>query len=160
MKKLILTTIMATGLLTSTAFADGHGKNEHFGKGHRGAPKIYKKLDLSDSQKQQIKAIFKEVRMAGTPKENVAKRQQMMQQRQSLIEAVTLDKAALEQLANQRGEDAKMRFVKMTEAEHKAWQLLTPEQQTQAKAIMKKHHEKMQKRAEKRQKRKEKQVND
>lgn len=48
-----------------------------------------------------------------------------MQQRKALIQATTLDKAALEQLANQRGEDTKLRFIKMAEAEHKAWQLLT-----------------------------------
>lgn len=160
MKKTILTTIMATALLTSTAFADGYGKNKHFGKGHHGTPKIYKQLDLSDSQKKQIKAIFKESRMKEDYNAHFVKRQQMMQQRQALIQAATLDKSALERLATQRGEDTKVRFVKMAEAEHKAWQLLTPEQQTKAKAMMKKHQEKMQKRAEKRQKRKEKHVND
>lgn len=75
MKKIILTTIIATGLLTSTAFADGHGKNKHFGKGHQGTSKIYRKLDLSDSQKEQIKAIFREARMSEDRKAKFAKRQ-------------------------------------------------------------------------------------
>lgn len=155
MKKMILTTVIATGLLTSSAFADGHGKNKHFGKGHQGPGKIYKRLDLTDSQQTQIKAIFKDARMKDDRKAHFSQRQQMMQQRQALIEAPTLDKAALEQLANQRGETMKIRFVKMAEAEHKAWQILTPEQQTKAKAMMKKRQERMQKRAEKHEKRRD-----
>lgn len=157
MKKLILSTTIIIALFSATAFANDHNKNKKFGKHHAGNDKIYRQLDLSDTQKKQIQAIFRDVRI----KENVASQrkahQAFMNKRMVLIEAKTFDKAAAERLADEQFADMKSRFVMMAEAEHKAWQVLTPKQQQQAKKLMQKRQKRMQKRMEKRQERQIKQ---
>lgn len=153
MKKAIFTTLLTTGLLTSTAaFADGHQKGHDFGKGHYGS-KIYRKLDLSDAQKSQVRDI-----MQASKGDRQGKYHNMMNQvkaRQTLIESPTLDEAALNQMADTMASKVKQRFIARTKAEHQIWQILTPEQREKAKKLQAKRAEKMQKRMEKHNKRKE-----
>lgn len=151
MKKLLLSTIMASSLLTAgTAFADdGHSKGKGFGK--HGAPyhKIYRKLDLNDEQKEKIKAIFKNAKSADKADKFKA-RQAKMQDRMKLIQADSLDNAALNKLADAQAQAMKQRFIQSAEAEHAAWKVLTPEQQQKFKEMQAKRMEKRQKRMEKR----------
>lgn len=144
MKKILLATAMTTGLLTTSA-AMADGKDKRFGK-HGGSHKIYKKLDLTDEQKQQIKQIYQSVHKKEGFGQRMAQRKAFMQKRQALIEAATFDKAAATTLANEKSQQKQKGFIDRLEAEHKAWQILTPEQKTKAKEMMAKRQEKMEKR--------------
>lgn len=148
MKKLLTTTLLASTLLASTAFSADQNKNKRFGKGNMGPAKIYRKLDLTDTQEKQIKAIFDSVRPNKEKANMKADFKAKMQARRSVIEAKTLDMAAVNKIADEQATRAKERFVKMIEAEHKAWQVLTPEQQAKAKKMMEKRAERMEKRME------------
>lgn len=152
MKKILATALIASTVFTSAAFADGHkgGQHGHFGKGHNPA-KIYRKLALSDAQKTQIKAIFKDTRPSKADRDTMrAERKAQMEKRRAIIEAPILDINAVNQMAKDKAEKVQSRFVKMLKAEHKAWKVLTPEQQAKAKDMMQQRAERMEKRAEKR----------
>lgn len=150
MKKSLLAILATAALLTTTAsFAGGHGKNEQFGKGHRGPLMIYKKLDLSDTQKDQLKTIFQATREKADREAVFEARKTFMQKRQALVQSKTFDRAAVEALAKARSQEMEKRFVDMAEVEHKAWQVLTPEQQQEAKKMMEKRQDRLQKRLEK-----------
>lgn len=153
MKKLILSTTMVMILFSTAAFADEYGKNKAFGKHHVGYDKMYRQLNLSDAQKKKIKMIFKNTRMKKGKAPHISNHQTLMDKRMTLIQAKTFDRVAVEQLADEQFADMKSRFVMMTEAEHKAWQVLTPEQQQQAQKLMQKRQKRMQKRMDKRQER-------
>lgn len=150
MKKTFLSAILATGLVTSSAaLADGHKKDHGFGKDH--GSKIYRKLDLSDAQKDQVRSIMKVARG-----DKQAMRQTMMNNmkaRQALIQAPTLDEATLNRMAAEKAEAVKTRFIARVKAEHQVWQILTPEQREKAKKLQEKRAKKMQKRMEKHEKR-------
>lgn len=153
MKKKILSTLLATGLLMTagTAVAGGKDcKNGHFGQ-HKGGMRIYKKLDLNKDQKQQIKAIFKAMR-PDHKSDEFKKRQEHMQARKEVIQSDTLDETALNNLANEMAEKVKQRFIQRAKAEHKIWLLLTPEQREKLLEKQNKHRKKMQDKFEKRMK--------
>lgn len=155
MKKNVLTAIIATSLLaTGAAFAGGHGKgkgkcDDDFGRDGVSYRKMYRKLDLNDTQKEQIKAIFKNARSADRGKQFQA-RQAQMQQRLQLIQTDSLDYTALQTLANTQAETMKQRFMQSAETQHAAWKVLTPEQQEEVKALQAKRLKKMEKRMQKR----------
>lgn len=150
MKKILITTLVATGLFTGVAMAGGHGKNHDFGQ-RGGHGKIYRKLDLSDAQRQEIREIFQTAKMknGATKQARFEMRKDFMQRKQALIQSKNLDTNALEILADEKAERMKQGFIARATAEHKAWQVLTPTQQEKATAMMQKRAEKMQKRMEK-----------
>lgn len=150
MKKLLTTALITSTLLTANAFADKKGKDSEFGKGQPNPTKIYRKLDLTDAQEEKIKAIFRAVKLDKQPEARMQDRAVDRQQHRALIEAKTFDTAAAKKLADAKAQKMSERFVRMTEAEHKAWQVLTPEQQAKAKELMKKRAERMEKRMAKR----------
>ncbi len=143
MKKKILSTLLATGLLITAGSAlagEKDCKNRHFGQHHQGGLKMYKQLDLNKAQKQQIKAIFKEIRPKNKS-EGFKKRQEHMKARQALIQSDTLDETALNNLADTMAEQVKKRFINRAKAEHKVWLLLTAEQRQKLIEKQNKHRE-------------------
>lgn len=147
MKKALLGTLVTIGLLT-TANVSAAEHNKHFGK-NKNHLRIYKKLDLSDSQKQQIKAIFKAKR-ADKNTDRFEERQQFFEKRRQLIQSKTFDSAVAKQLAETMNNQRVERFVASAEAENKAWNILTPEQQQKAQELLQKRAKKMQEKREKR----------
>lgn len=154
MKKTLLSSMLVAGLITSTAVMAGdHKRGDEFGKGH--GSKIYRKLGLTDVQKQQVRRI-----MQAAKGSKLGKHQYMLEKmkaRQALIQAPTLDEAALNRLANDTADSVKKRFIARTKAEHQIWQLLTPKQREKAEKMQERRAKKMQKRMEKREKRMKKQ---
>ncbi len=162
MKKKILSTLLTTGLLVTVGSAladDRHGcKNSKFGKHGRLHFRMYKKLDLTDQQRQQIKAIFKEIRPKNKS-ERFEERQSHMQARRNLIQSDTLDEVVLNRLADKVAEQVKTRFVSRVKAEHKIWLLLTPEQRNNLIERQKEHMKRKQQRFQKHMKNNEKSGN-
>ncbi len=152
MKKKVLTTLLATTLLltTGSAFADKtEHKNSVFGQPYF---KIYKKLDLSKDQKQQIKTILKETRKQH--KAEKPNKKQFLNEHHQLVQSKILDEVALNNLAEKAANHFKKRFIGRVKTEHKIWQLLTPEQQQKLMEYKAKRMEKRQKHMEKREKHK------
>ncbi|GAA0319312.1 Spy/CpxP family protein refolding chaperone [Psychrobacter aestuarii] len=87
------------------------------------------KLNLTDAQKAQIKAIYQQNR--GDKGERGARMNEWQQKReqvQALVNNKTLNTAQLNQLADAEAAQAKARFVKRVQTEHAIAQVLTKEQ--------------------------------
>ncbi len=143
MKNKLITILLATGLAVTTgaAFAGENCQNGGFGK-HGGMPmKMYKHLDLTKQQDQQLKEILEKARP--NKAEHRANRQAHMQARQQLIQSENLDENALNQLAEQTAEQVKQRFIKRVKTQHQIWQILTPEQRQE---VIKRQNKRMEKR--------------
>jgi Spy/CpxP family protein refolding chaperone len=89
---------------------------------------IARSLNLTDSQKQQAKAIFQQQRQTAQPV-----RQQLQQNRQALADAVKAGKANtdIQQLAAQQGTLLGQMVAIRTQAWSQFYNLLTPDQRTQ-----------------------------
>lgn len=139
MKKLLLGSVLAmSSVLTVTACSSVNASTEatpttskmqHKGMkdGLRGP---MAQLDLTATQQAQIKAIMQE--KSGDRKNERAKHQaehaQMQQQIQALVNANTLDNAALNRLADQQAAKTKQRFIERIQTQHAISQVLTAEQ--------------------------------
>jgi len=91
--------------------------------------KVARALNLTDSQKQQAKTIFQQARQTAQPV-----RQQLQQNRQALVDAVKTGKttADIQQLAAQQGTLMGQMVAIRTQAWAQFYNLLTPDQRTQA----------------------------
>ena len=88
------------------------------------------KLDLTEAQQAQIKAIMQEKYSSHKNDRSKYKteRTQMQQQVQALTDAKTLNNAAVNRLADQEAAKTKQRFIQRIETQHAIAQVLTPEQ--------------------------------
>lgn len=181
MKKILLTTLMTTGLIgTTLAVANEQGelkrdfgncdnggymqgerggmKKHHAkrgGKGHGMRGDMYRGLDLSDAQKEQIKTLFSEGKRS--EQADVRKQQrELADKRRVLIQSKTFDKAAFEKLLAEQDKLRSEQRLKQAELRHKAWNVLTPEQQKKAQERFSEHRELMEKQREFQQKWKKK----
>ncbi len=141
MKKLFLGSVLAlSSVLTVTACSSVNASTETTPTAtkmqHKG---IYKKdgmrnpmakLDLTEAQQAQIKAIMQEKYSSHKNDRSKYKteRTQMQQQVQALIDAKTLNNAAVNRLADQEAAKTKQRFIQRIETQHAIAQVLTPEQ--------------------------------
>lgn len=166
-KKMILAAVVLPLTLgTASAWAfDGKGGEGHhggeFGKcaSDRG---IFKELNLTDAQKDQLKTMREQGRQemrakfAGNNEARQAEMQAYHAQVQQLLLADNFDQAQANTLAKQMVEKQTERRVQMMARQHKMLSVLTPEQKTQYAELKQermqecqaKMHERMQKRAE------------
>jgi len=119
---------------TVFALAQRGDKGKH-GRGfeHRGFERMAKKLNLTDTQKEQVKQITEASRAKVKPlKESMrANRQQL----KSLTENGQFDAAQVQTIANQQGSIAAQIIVEKERAKWEIFQILTVEQKTQAKEL-------------------------
>ena len=140
MKKLLMGSVLAmSSVLTVTACSSVNASTEaaptatkmqHKGMYKDGMKNPMAKLDLTEAQQAQIKAIMQE--KSGDRKNDRSKykteRTQMQQQVQALTDAKTLNNAAVNRLADQEAAKTKQRFIQRIETQHAIAQVLTPEQ--------------------------------
>jgi periplasmic protein CpxP/Spy len=123
---------LATGLAFAQAPAPGASPNPpaaHRNFARQRFDRLAQKLNLTDSQKQQAKAIFQNARMTSKPI-----REQLKENRQALraaAQAANKD-ATIQQLAAKQGSLMGKMVAIRTEAFGKFYQLLTPEQRAKA----------------------------
>jgi Spy/CpxP family protein refolding chaperone len=105
--------------------------------------RIVQALNLTDTQKQQSRAIMQQTRLTVQPL-----RQQLKQNRQALIAAVTAGKGDVEihQLALTEGNLAGQLAAARAEALAKFYATLTPEQRAKAQLIRQKIRQRLQQR--------------
>jgi len=121
-------------IATVFAFAQRGDKGNHGrGFGHRGFERMAVKLNMTDAQKGQVKQISEASRAIVKPlRESMqANRQQL----KSLTENEPFDEAQVQTIANQQGAIAAQIIVEKERAKWAIFQILTVEQQTQAKQL-------------------------
>ncbi len=112
----------------------GSEKSPHNRPMHNGMHEMFRGLNLSETQKQQIRAIMKENRqeMKRPPLEE-------LRATHAIIAADTFDKTQAEAQAEKMAVHARERAIVMMETQNKVYNLLTPEQKTQYNANFEKH---------------------
>jgi periplasmic protein CpxP/Spy len=135
--KLATAAALATGMALAQTPAPGPGANPpaaHRNFARQRRERLAQKLNLTDAQKQQAKAIFENARMTARPL-----RQQLMQDRQALRAAAKAGNngTTIQQLATKEGNLLGQMVAIRTEAFGRFYQLLTPEQRAKADQM---HH--------------------
>jgi len=160
MKKLTIALLAAAVAASGAIFAFGqtegtkrqghhgfrHGKSDR--RGGMMGRMLFRKLDLTDEQKEQLKAIRLESR-EGTK----SLRQELRATRHEIAELGsngTLDEALLDQLATKQAGLVKQMTVEAQKTNFKMLSVLTPEQKTKLDEMKASFKEKMQERMEKR----------
>lgn len=112
---------------------------------HRAAmrQRMIQRLNLTDAQKQQAKAIFQQTRQS-----TEAVRQQLKSNRQALAAAVKANnQAQIDQLATTQGQLRGQLLASRSEAMAKVYQILTPEQKAKAEKMHQAIRERIKERA-------------
>lgn len=139
-KTLVLAIALPLALGSASALAYGGGKH-HGGKGFCGGGqeghKIFRELDLTVEQQQQMRELRQANRdeMKGYSSEKRAAMQANHQQMQTLLLAKDFDEKAVRELARKMSEQQIERRITMLEKRHQMLNILTPEQKTQLKQL-------------------------
>ncbi|MCW8329602.1 CpxP family protein [Photobacterium sp. SDRW27] len=151
-KKTLLMAIalpLALGSASALAFGgNNHNGGHHGGKGYCGGGhegrKVFKELDLTDTQKQQMKTLRQANR--DTMKANFSEKRAAMQanhqQMQALMLAEDFDENAVRDLAQKMSEQQVEHRVAMMEKRHEMLNILTPEQKVKYQQLQAERAEK------------------
>lgn len=120
-------------VLASITFAQGEGRHRRGGgerMGAGGPMGMLRELDLSDDQRQQIRALFQEVEATGAP-------ERLRQARESLHQAIEsgADEASLRQQASQLGEAEGDAAVEWARVHARIQEILTAEQKKELEQL-------------------------
>ncbi|NUU65528.1 ATP-independent periplasmic protein-refolding chaperone [Enterobacteriaceae bacterium BIT-l23] len=131
---------------TSTTSAKEDAVKMHHHKGPRGPHHMmmFKDLNLTDAQKQQVRDIMKAERQK-MPRPNLDERRAM----HNLVASDTFDRAKAEQMIEKGEKQNQQRMLSMMETQNKIYNVLTPEQKKQYNANFEKHLTKKQDRMNK-----------
>lgn len=179
MKKLLLTVLATTGLMGATvAMADGHGnshgnrqqglsgcdnnnskpfgkmkgqRGRHGGRNHGMRGNMFKGIQLTDAQEEQMKAIF-ENNNAIERAELRDQQRELFDKKQQLIQSEHFDAVAFQALTAEQDRLRAEQRLKRAEQSNQAWNLLTTEQQQKIKERFNDRRELMEKKREYRQK--------
>jgi Spy/CpxP family protein refolding chaperone len=118
--------------------------HEHeFGMGHHMMGFMAKKLNLTEDQKGQMKAVFQKEHPAIKPL--MQQQHQIDLQLRQYVEG-TFDQAKVQALAAQKAQIQAQLTVQETRIHNELYQLLTPDQQSQLKQMEARHEARMQQR--------------
>ncbi|MCL2915282.1 Spy/CpxP family protein refolding chaperone [Shewanella corallii] len=145
LKSIVLATVTGVALMSAPAMAGHHGGEGHHQKGGHKMKRcdlmghgMFRGLDLTSEQKDQIKAMVKtqkeEVRAKRNSEEGKAFRQQM----KTLITSAEFDKAQAEELIAQKQEKHQQGMLMRLETQNKIYNMLTSEQQQKLQKRMEK----------------------
>jgi len=135
-------------LLASTSLAQPEGRHrggEHGPRGEGMGPggpmsqlRMLRELDLSDDQRQQIRALFEEVDATGAP-------ERLRQARESLHDAIEsgADESTLRHQASQLGEVEGDAAVEWARVRARIQEVLTPDQKKELEQLKKEAKERM-----------------
>lgn len=128
-KTLIIAMALPLALGSMSAFA-GQDHHEQTMKGHRGGNNIFSELNLTATQKQEIKTLRQANRSEHKTLrvENHKKMQAERQQLETLVLADNFDSSAVRAVAEKMSRQQVERRVTMLEQRHKMLSILTPEQ--------------------------------
>ena len=151
-KKLVIAAVVLPLTLgTASAFAFGGKDHKKGGHGECGGgfnPKMMRKLDLTDAQKEQLKELREagKTEMKANFKANFEAHHAEMQAQhakvQELVLADNFDQAAANELAKAMVDKQTERKVKMLEKQHQMLSILTPEQKAKFVELQKERADK------------------
>jgi periplasmic protein CpxP/Spy len=148
MKHSIVIALLFSGLVAATSISSFAG-SDHGHEGHGPAAgmhlKALKGLDLTDAQKEQIKALTAQHR-ASMPKRDEVKLE--MEQLKALVQADTFDEAAVRALLESKQKDKLDHEVARAKLQFEINKVLTVEQKAKLAERQQKWHEKAKARAE------------
>lgn len=120
MKKKFIETLLATAILATGFIASVEAKPEH--EHAHGIVKVFKKLDLTREQRQQVRSIMRDAMP------NDATRQSKLEHRRTdwlnLLQDGPLDQQARRELVKERVEERIEMGLKMAQAKHEIWLML------------------------------------
>ncbi|MBV7317525.1 Spy/CpxP family protein refolding chaperone [Shewanella sp. NIFS-20-20] len=145
MKARTMLLLVASAYFSATAMAKdtGEGSSDHqvrHQKKHhqshgcdvmdgKGMHKMFKRLDLSDEQRQQLKQLMKQSRTDDQAKARSQMRADNRQAMSDLVTAPQFDEGAAKALLAKQAEFRQQRALNNLRLRHQAYQMLTPEQQ-------------------------------
>ncbi len=108
----------------------GDGSMGPMAMGAFGSLRVLRELDLSEDQRQQVRALFEEVRAAGVP-------ERLREARESLHEAIEsgADESTLRQQATELGEVEGDAAVELARVRSRIQGILTPEQRKELEQL-------------------------
>lgn len=126
----------------------GHGRHGQFGpRGGMMEGRLFRQLDLTDAQKEQLKAIRTAAR-----EDSKTYRSQLMENHKKLAELGTdgvFDQAAVEAVASQQADLHKQMIIQREKVKAQMFAVLTPEQKAKFAELKQNFTEKMKARMEK-----------
>ena len=137
MKKILMSSVLAASSLFAIgacanvgAATDTSSYNTMQKQFKGGANGPYSQLNLTATQEAQIKTIMQDKYGAqkGQRGQYKAERQQMQQEIQTLTDSKTLNKTALNRLADKQAAKDKQRFIDRVQTQHAISQVLTADQ--------------------------------
>lgn len=109
---------------SSMDYQQDESRDHHHRKGKNRLHRLVKKLDLTDEQRVQVKAIF-----ANMSAKHKNKSDELKEQVQSLMQASEFDEAKFEAIHLKRQEKFEKMALEKAKMRHAIMQVLTPEQQ-------------------------------
>jgi len=139
--RILIIASIAALVIGATVFAVAHGLQEKHERGRGEGPRgdmvehMSRELNLTDAQKEQVKAIFEAQRLAG--EERHAKLEDIHKQIDAATANGQFDETAVRTLANQQAQLMADEIVDHARMHSKIYGLLTAEQRTKADQMMK-----------------------
>lgn len=148
---LVIALPLALGSASALAYGGGKHHNDHGGKnscGMKGGHAMFRGLDLTDAQKQEMKELRKTNReaMHSEMASRHGEMQTQHQKMQQLVLADNFDESAVRALAEQMTEQQVERRVTMLKQRHEMLQILTPAQKTKYQQLQAERSEQCQER--------------
>ncbi len=126
----------ATSIAPTVMAGQGHNHGYEHSRHKIPMMKMMRKLDLSDSQKQQARDLVKTYRQSQKQEQaSRSDRQAHFKQAQALIKADNFDEQAARDFVSSNKDKRTERAVQRLKLQHSLYQLLTPEQQTKAEEL-------------------------
>ena len=136
---LIAAASLSGAVIAKQTDSDTHSQQMQRDRQHQAMHKMLASLDLTDSQKAQIKALVEQQR----EKHQASKPKAGMQQKfQQLVSADSFDEVAARSLLEQQQQKDIERRLERLKLQHEIRQLLTPEQRQQLSQKQQKLHNK------------------
>lgn len=147
----LLAIVASTALMSSTVYAGDdheHKERSHHMKsermGHHGdIRKMFRGLDLTDSQKAEIKALIKQQKTSSVgERPSKEDRKEHKAEFFALISADNFDETKAKELIEQKQQQRQAKGIAMLKVQNDIYQLLTPEQKVKFKEKFEKGHNK------------------
>lgn len=138
---------MVSNAASDDSIGDRQGTEQQQPRGNHGhhgrepGMKMLEQLNLTDAQKAQVKQIM--ASQKADIRESWKARKDMRKQLDQLTEAPEFDKAKADQLIRNMQDSERLNQLKMLEARHQIYMVLTPEQRAKAHTLRTEHEQQM-----------------
>lgn len=138
---------MVSNAASDDSISDRQETQQQQPRGHHGhhakqpGMNMLEQLNLTDAQKAQVKQIM--TSQKADIRDSWKSRKEMRKQLDDLAEAPQFDKAKADQLIRNMQDNERQNQLKMLEARHQIYMVLTPEQRAKAHTLRTEHEQRM-----------------